>query len=272
MADERTRLGYRMRLKWGLIGLLALASLLPVQAAQQNNGADQPEELTWYDVEIIIFRHHDLQGASKENWPGNPGEPDFASATRLLPALPRRLSAAHSARLKKPLAFTRLRDDELRMKDKLETLVKVKGYEPLLHIGWRQPGYDREDAKAVHIGGGYRLEIDGRQENAKDEQKDKPGESAYYDERLEGPPPPIINGTIKLIRTRFLHLETDLIYHNTLADDKGELQLPSRNFRMQTSRRMRSSEIHYIDHPMFGILVLITPYEDPDEAKSGDKP
>ena len=32
-------------------------------------------------------------------------------------------------------------------------------------------------------------------------------------------------------------------------------------FRMLESRRMRSKEVHYLDHPAFGIVALITPYE-----------
>jgi hypothetical protein len=29
----------------------------------------------------------------------------------------------------------------------------------------------------------------------------------------------------------------------------------------QTRRRMRSRELHYLDNPVLGMLVLITPYE-----------
>ena len=30
---------------------------------------------------------------------------------------------------------------------------------------------------------------------------------------------------------------------------------------LRQHRRMRSNELHYIDHPLFGLLVRITPYE-----------
>lgn len=41
---------------------------------------------------------------------------------------------------------------------------------------------------------------------------------------------------------------------------------------MQQSRRLRSNEIHYLDHPLFGILIQIRPYEkaEADDAISGD--
>jgi hypothetical protein len=31
-------------------------------------------------------------------------------------------------------------------------------------------------------------------------------------------------------------------------------------YRLQQSRRMRSNEVHYLDHPLFGIIVQVTPY------------
>jgi hypothetical protein len=247
----------------GIFILLSLTALLPVYAAAPE---EEQEELTWYDVEIIIFRHHDLLGASKENWPQFPGEPDFRNAFKLLPALPKHLSLAHSSRLRKPIPFSRLREDELRMTDRLERLMRAKTFQPLIHMGWRQPGYDREEAKAVHIHGGVLIRPP--QDDKQEAGEEMPNEvEAYYDDGLEGPPPPMINGTIKLIRTRFLHVEADLLYHNMLPEQKDDIKLPTRYFRLQTSRRMRSKEIHYIDHPMFGMLVLITPYEDPNAVK-----
>lgn len=249
-----------MKRRLGIFLLLLFSAYLPVYAAPEAEQA----ELIWYDVEIIIFRHHDLVGASKENWPKYPGEPDFSNALKLLPALPKRLSAAHSKRLRSPIPFSSLREDELRMTDQLERLMRTKSFQPLIHIGWRQPGYDREQAKAIQINGGILLRP-GNDNSDKD--KIPEAEIKYYDEKLEGPPPPMVNGTIKLIRTRFLHVETDLLYHNMLPEEKGDISLPTRYFRMQTSRRMRSNEVHYIDHPMFGMLVLITPYEDPNAVK-----
>ena len=56
--------------------------------------------------------------------------------------------------------------------------------------------------------------------------------------------------------------------------DNGEsLLLPARSPAAETvymqlaeSRRMRSEELHYLDHPEFGMLVLITPVDSTQEA------
>jgi len=53
---------------------------------------------------------------------------------------------------------------------------------------------------------------------------------------------------------------------NTRSDQRSFLQeeyLPNRIVTLTQQRRMRSRELHYIDHPLFGILVEITPYERP---------
>ena len=43
---------------------------------------------------------------------------------------------------------------------------------------------------------------------------------------------------------------------------------------MSESRRMRSGELHYLDHPLFGVMVKVVPYfpEPEDATEEGDKP
>ena len=36
--------------------------------------------------------------------------------------------------------------------------------------------------------------------------------------------------------------------------------------RLKERRRMRSKELHYFDHPRFGVIALITPYTPPAEV------
>jgi hypothetical protein len=63
---------------------------------------------------------------------------------------------------------------------------------------------------------------------------------------VDGP----VSGRAALARGRFLHLTLDLA-----------LQIPGEATRyvLQQTRRMRSTEMHYIDHPRFGVVALITP-------------
>jgi hypothetical protein len=35
------------------------------------------------------------------------------------------------------------------------------------------------------------------------------------------------------------------------------------DYRLHQTRRMRSTEIHYFDHPLIGVISIVTPYEFP---------
>ena len=59
-----------------------------------------------------------------------------------------------------------------------------------------------------------------------------------------------LQGTIKVSLAHYLHLKADLLY---TAGSDGPM------VRMKQSRRMRSREIHYLDGPVVGIIVLMTP-------------
>ncbi len=65
-----------------------------------------------------------------------------------------------------------------------------------------------------------------------------------------------VRGTIRLYVARYLHAEAHLVFENPSA--AGEAQ-----FELKESRRMRSGELHYFDHPVFGMLLRATPYEPP---------
>ena len=49
----------------------------------------------------------------------------------------------------------------------------------------------------------------------------------------------------------------------SLPEFLREPYLPSRIVTLNQQRRMRSGEIHYVDHPLMGLLIRITPYDRP---------
>lgn len=55
---------------------------------------------------------------------------------------------------------------------------------------------------------------------------------------------------------------------STLTKAKSSAYLVEEIILMQQSRRMRSEELHYIDHPRMGITIKITPYELTDTTDS----
>ncbi len=80
-----------------------------------------------------------------------------------------------------------------------------------------------------------------------------------------------LNGTIAIGLGRYLHVHTDLIYTEpasprraaqSATDALFSQRLPAwQSYRVRDHRRMRSRELHYLDHAKLGMLILITPYE-----------
>lgn len=74
-----------------------------------------------------------------------------------------------------------------------------------------------------------------------------------------------VSGTVIVTKGRYLHLALDL----TLNTDPDTAYIgkdyrfgsPATRIKLQQKRRMRSKVLHYIDHPRFGVLALITPVE-----------
>lgn len=119
-------------------------------------------------------------------------------------------------------------------------------------------------------------------------------EYATEEDRKIGPVDPQFVGTVTLSVERYLHVATDLIYRQAITQHSPipvpdldlwydrpypTLQEPQgpafqqmswqaiRGFRLKESRRMRSTEIHYLDHPFMGMVVVITPVELPEPAE-----
>ena len=74
-------------------------------------------------------------------------------------------------------------------------------------------------------------------------------------------------GYVRVTIGRYLHFEADLW---TTVEKKDETDSPQDNqfMALRESRRMRSDELHYLDHPALGVITKISPYSiDPNIAK-----
>lgn len=123
-------------------------------------------------------------------------------------------------------SWTRLPDSGGRLTAVADALQRSGSYRPLAHLRWRQPVMAPDTARAIDIG-------------------------ALLDDRTAN-----LSGTLRLSVSRYLHLETDLRLTDTRAGYEQDVPV----YRLQQSRRMRSGELHYIDHPRFAVLAVITPY------------
>ncbi len=84
----------------------------------------------------------------------------------------------------------------------------------------------------------------------------------------------ILDSSFTVSIGRYLHVWVDMIYREPIAispkidGDDQEFILPAYGIKMH--RRMRSNELHYIDHPKVSMLVKITRYELPESSPESD--
>lgn len=286
----------------GLAGALLVLTAPPI-LAQPVQGED---EVDWYTVEVLVFARDDPAARASEVWPADLPPAALERALELAdpeappePEAPGAQAATAEPVEDSPVpAFVLLDNAEFQLGSMAKRLERASLYRPLLHVAWRQPGLGAELARPVHLHSDLRNRY--RTATPREERAPEPVDApsltsrvfsvfggSEIEEPVELPPPPTIDGTVRVHRARYLHVEADLRYFspppppsvpardeptgpagNPLFDGAMDFaleeEIPPSLFQLQERRRMRSTEVHYLDHPMFGMLVSITPFELPE--------
>ncbi len=259
------------------IGLLLCASLLHAADPQQA------EELKYYDVEIIVFKNNLVPKGTEINLPTPSASPTDNTID---------LADSNSVAQAEASGFTPLALEELRLSDTVNRLIRSSRSELLIHTGWRKPGLDADNSIPVWIIGGRvfgkeyssideTIMVPGLNPAGQDSTSDS-GASTTDSSRMNRLPEVLyeLEGMVTISLSRYLHTRAELVLRkpadtddlmrqaviNTdpLSEDEPEEMIEGRlllNYELNEQRRMRSRRLHYLDHPEFGMLVLITPTE-----------
>ena len=205
-----------------LAAILAAAFALPAGAAER-----------WFTVEIIVFEDLRSDNLHAEHWPPDPGEPSLVNAIELT-HLPEDApdGGVHAYRL--------VKSSNLTLGEVRNRLRRSAHYRPLVHAGWRLPGLPRSAARPVHVGRGL-------------------GDSEVRAAEGVGSGRSSVHGTVTVSLARYLQVDVDLLYNRPASSEVAAPGSALTRFRLVSERRMRSGELHYVDHPLFGVLVLLTP-------------
>lgn len=146
----------------------------------------------------------------------------------------------------------------------------------LAHRVWRQPVRERAHAFAVLIEGGdvlpepvvmpeagdgaNTLELAGPAMDASGQITTLPELETEVDS-YAGMEIRELQGALRFHLSRYLHLEP-LLWYGSDTDSGQRIWV-----KIDQNRRMRSEELHYLDHPLFGLLVRITPWKHPEQKK-----
>jgi hypothetical protein len=238
-------------------GILAFAAASIACATGARAQAPQPDPALppRYEVEVIVFAHREFDAAEERfdhspagfvDGPASLREPpafdESAFATRGAPQAPFEPLAEvdpFAAAQAEALQVRPLRPEELKLGQEYRKLRAISAYEPLMHVGWVQPGLAEPDAVPMDL-----------------------GTLGVLNPR----------GTVRVHLSRFLHITLDLTYQAASSmpasiggDGLDEIVLAP-HYRLTTTRSARSNELHYFDHPAFGVLVRVTPVPAPDAA------
>lgn len=270
-----------------LLSSLAVLILASGQALAQDDSSDE----RWFQVELIVFAQGGHPGDSDEVWrkdielsyPANwralvdttlNEDSDWQDEPALIPTeeLDER-------------ALALLPPEELTLRSDAQRLERNSQYRILFHGAWRQAFVENRQEPAILITGGqlyddhYELEgsiqLSLRTYLHLDSKLWLSQFNSNFGQEREVWP--------QLPRRPNQAVDTDLVFRlndNSSRQWQGinqswdyEAILAQRYvveniMLLQQSRRMRSGELHYIDHPKMGLLIKLIPYEpnSPDES------
>lgn len=243
---------------------LILCSCLPLTALSAP----------WYRIEMMLIHYSDDANITRETWPLalDPvfdEQPDHVMTQLDWWTQPsdqltvwNGFRAWPSAPALWPAPLTHL--DSLTMTAQAERINRQRDMQVVWHQAWIEP-IQTEQTAIVHA-----LRI-------------QPDNAPNVD----------IQGNVRFYLSRFLHIQTQLTVQHYLPESEASvldptqrmslddtiirpllqaetttqsqlehpIRVPLRAAQIEQSRRMRSGELHYLDHPMLGIVVRITPIE-----------
>ena len=228
-----------------LFCILLLSSITSVSYANE----------TGYEVELIIFADNSARYLHSEDWNYN----DMLNNKK----------DEITKKVKTDPQYKKLDWENAKLAANLKRLESNSNFRILETRRWKQTGLDREHAFNISIGEEVQKdnETDADTQTSTGAEIDQPTEQlAEFETPSDAPVSPYLTGNVKLIMSRYLHFNVNLQYIRPQRDAEGELIQQA--YPVVNERRMRSREIHYIDHPLVGIVVLATPFKITSQEQS----
>ena len=227
----------------------------------------------WYQVEVLIFRYNTAFEATQEKWP-----------QKIDRSFPAKLSILDSSDDSAHGAYAILPSAEYSFSSYLTELERRKNIKPLYHVAWRQPRIDKSMAHPLLIQAGeiteddqFELEgtikisikryihIDTDLWLSSYQRAEEKAENDWWVFSDDEKPYLLQEDLIRTEQSRALDAPIASHFPAPEIHEKRPY-LTKYLARMQQTRRMNRDELHYLDHPLFGLLVRTTRYEIPQEV------
>ena len=229
------------------------------------------DEMRYYDVEIIVIENLNEVEKNSENWPiqVNLNKPEKTiELGQPFPSdwLPQGSDLINSYKL--------LDSKSYQLSDMVEKISESKTQRVIFHTAWRQPGLDKNLSLPVY----FKREVPVPPILEADNNKLTQEEGKSVQDSNASPS--VLEGILRVTLARYLLLEAELTFQNKIPEivnsDNPFTVLDNESLRekmksqsvihlKQKRHRIRSNELHYIDHPAISILVKMTPFIKPEE-------
>ena len=246
-----------------LIPLLLLFVSLPSLAQRQ------------FDIEVIIFKRAVDAEKVNESWPNT--QPKISLE---------RVGSFQDTQYRASKGVKMLPYSEYKLTPQKDKLKQHAGFEVLMHTAWRQGDQGKSSAPVFHIQAGKDFS---KQFNADGSEKGAVTASAdgFQEETIDKPLYEL-DGKLQIYVQHYLYAETTLdlkapsVREVKLQEQQIKLDSPVngaesnvqvgnlteisptveveeflKSYRMEQKRRMRSTETHYLDHPLLGMVIQV---------------
>lgn len=231
------------------------------------------DDMRYYDIEVVIIENMTDKQKNSENWPLQVNLTQAEKTVQLgQPVLsewlPKGVDLKSSYKVLKPQNY--------QLTEQVEKISESKTQRVIFHTAWRQPGLDKKQALPIY----FKHEVTAPPVIENEEGNEIVQNSETASTQKTNTSPSILEGILRVTLSRYLHLEAELTFRNKAPDIvksdnpfseldneevRSEIQKQGVIHLKQKRRRIRSNELHYIDHPVLGMLINITRYEKPED-------
>ena len=223
---------YIQKLRHMIKTLITLLLLISTTNTIAEEIAPIPD-LKEYDVEVIIFEDAHARYLNSQSWNQAIQHTDENTIDE---DIDKDIG-------KNPANFEPIKPSIL--SNKYKRVSNSSEYNVLFYGAWRQPGLDKNKA--------FEIDINDLENKHVSKSSNK------------------LTGKFKLVLARYLHIYNELEYQRELIaateNTEKKTEINDEIYPLKSHRRMRSKELHYIDHPLVGMLIQINPVEKQEEEK-----
>lgn len=236
-----------------MVVLMAFIILMPLQLFAEEEPIEKKYDR--YTIELIVFEHKSKKQESvDEFFPSEPGQVNQAKAIRLIDPSNETFEVPDVAEftldeegeLDTDKDYWALDKEAWHLSDAHQRLRWSKNYRIVHHMAWRQTLAQEIFSKAVIVEGGEQYQ---------------PFEHGLL-------PNWEVEGTVQVKWVSAPVVKADLIFRKPSTERKGFFKAQTYDkFRLTQAHRLKKGEPYYFDHPKFGAIVLISPYQSAHDMK-----